>query len=91
MNCYIFFKESYYRSIFDVRKQVCCNICLEIVDHRNVEVVDRIPDYPQDNNEDESSANDDQEKLSNSGDFNKILTKMWIMTMILSLQKIKMS
>ncbi len=47
MNCYIFVKESNDPSISDVRKQVCCNVCQEQVDHSDVEVVDQIPDNPQ--------------------------------------------
>ncbi len=91
MNCNIFVKESNDPSISDVRKQVCCNLHQEVVDHSDVEVVDHIPDNPQDNNEDKFSDNDDQEKLSNSGNFQQDSNKMWIMLMILSVQKIKMS
>ncbi len=69
MNCHIFVKESNDPSISNVRKQVCHNVCQELVDHSDVEVADQIPDNPEDNNEDESSNNDDQEKLSDAGDF----------------------
>ncbi len=69
MNCYIFAKESHDPSISDVRKQFHCYICQEILDHSDVEVVDCIPNNPQDNDEDEFTDDDDQEKLSNSGDF----------------------
>ncbi len=47
MNCYIFVNESDDPSISDVRKQVRCNICQEIVNHSDVEVVDCIPFDPQ--------------------------------------------
>ncbi len=47
MICYLFFKESDDPSISDVRKQVCHKVCKEVVHHSDVEVVDRIPDYPQ--------------------------------------------
>ncbi len=47
MNCSIFVKESDDLSISDVRKQVHCNVCQEQVDHSDVEVVDQIPDDPQ--------------------------------------------
>ncbi len=69
MNCYIFVEESVYLSISDVRKQACCDVCQELVDHGDVEVVDQIPDYPQDNNEDETSDDDDQGELSDAGNF----------------------
>ncbi len=59
MICYIFFEKSYDPSISDVRKQVCCNVCKEVVNHSDVEVVDRIPDNPQDNDEDKSSEDED--------------------------------
>ncbi len=42
-------------SISDVRKQVCHNICQELVDHNDLEVVHQIPDKNQDNNDDDTS------------------------------------
>ncbi len=67
MICYLFFKESDDQSIPDVRKQVCCNVCKEVVHHSDVEVVNRIPDDSQDNDKDESSDNEDQDELNNAG------------------------
>ena len=66
MICYLFFKESDDPSISDVRKQVCCNVCKEVVHHNDVEVVDRIEDDPQDNDEDESSNDEDQDELNDA-------------------------
>ncbi len=44
-------------------KQVCCNVCKEVVHHSDVEVVNCIPEDPQDNDEDESSDDEDQDEL----------------------------
>ncbi len=68
MTCYIFVKESDDHSISDVSKQVCCSVCQELVNHSDVEVVDQIPDNPEDKDEDETSDDDDPDKVSNSGD-----------------------
>ncbi len=52
-------EESNDPSVSDVRKQVCHNVCQELVDHSDGEVVGQIPYYPQDNNEDDTSDDDD--------------------------------
>ena len=64
--CYLFFKESDDPSISDVRNQVCRNVCKEVVHHSDVEIVDHIPDDPQDNDADKSSENEDQDKLNDA-------------------------
>ncbi len=69
MNCNIFVEESNDLSISDVRKQICFDVCQKLVDHSDVEVVDRIPDHPQDNNEDDTSDDYDQEELSDADNF----------------------
>ncbi len=69
MNCYIFVEESNDPSISDVRKQVRCDVCQELVDHSDVKVVDQITDYPQDNNEDDTSDDDAKEELHDAGNF----------------------
>ncbi len=63
MICSLSFKESNDLSISNVSKQVCCNICQEVVHHSDIEVVNRIPDNPQDNDKDESSDDEDQDEL----------------------------
>ncbi len=90
MNCYIFVKESDDPSISDVRKQVCCDVCQEQVHHSDVEVEDQISDNPEDNNKDETSNDDDQEELSNAGNFQEDSYDTWIMRMIPLVQEIKM-
>ncbi len=62
-------KETDDPSLSDVRKQVCGKVCQELVDHSDVEVVNQIPNYPQDNNDNDTSDNYDQEKLSDVGNF----------------------
>ncbi len=62
-------KESNDPYISDVRKQVHCNVCQELVDHSDVEVVDQIPDKNQDNSDDDTSDDYDKEKLSDVGNF----------------------
>ncbi len=60
-------------SISDVRKQVCCNVCQELFDHSDVEVVNQNPDYPQDNNENDAIDSYDKEKLRDVGNFEENL------------------
>ncbi len=67
MICFLFFKESNDPSISNVRKQVCCNVCKEVVHHSDVEVVDSIPDDPWDNYKDKSSDDEDQDELNDAG------------------------
>ncbi len=69
MICSLSFKESNDPSISDVRKQVCCNVCKEVVHHSDVEVVNHIPDNPQDNDEEESSDDEDQGELNDASNF----------------------
>ncbi len=69
MNCFIFVEEFNDPSISDVRKQVRCDVCQELVDYSDVEVVHQISDYPQDNNGDDTSDDDDQEELCDAGNF----------------------
>ncbi len=66
MICSLSFQESNDPSILDVRKQVCCNIREEVVYHSDVELVNRIPDNPQDNEEEESSNDEDQAELNHA-------------------------
>ncbi len=77
-------------SISDVRKQVCCNLCQELVDCCDVEVVDQIPDKNQDNNDDDTSNDYDQEKLSDVGNFEENQTILCVLTKSLWVQAIKM-
>ncbi len=50
----------------DVRKQVSRNIRQEAVYHSDVELVDCIPDDPQDHDEEDSSDDEDQSELNNA-------------------------
>ncbi len=59
MSHHLFFTESNDLSISNVMKQVCCNVCKEVVHHSDVEVVNCIPEDPQDNDEDKSSEDED--------------------------------
>ncbi len=68
MICYIFVKECNDLSISDVKKRVHHSVYQELINHSDVEVVDQIPDNPEDNDEDETGDDDEQEKLSDSGD-----------------------
>ncbi len=48
----------------DVTKQVCRNVHEEVVYHSDIELVDRIPDNPQKNDEEESNEDEDQAELN---------------------------
>ncbi len=48
----------------DIRKQVSRNNHQEAVYHSDVELVDRIPDDPQDHDEEDSSNDEDQSELN---------------------------
>ncbi len=50
----------------DVRNQVCRNVREEVVYHSDVELVDRIPDDPQENDKEESSKDEDQAELNDA-------------------------
>ncbi len=50
----------------DVRKQVRRNICKEVVYHSDVELVDRIPDNPQDYDKEESSNDEDEAEINDA-------------------------
>lgn len=67
MSCCLFFTESNDPSISEVRKQVHRNICKNVINHSDVEVVDHIPNNPQDDDKEESSEDEDQDKLIDAG------------------------
>ncbi len=65
MKHYIFGQQVRWSIFIWFRKQVCHNVCQELVDHSDVEVVNQIPDKNQDNNDDDTNDDYDQKKLSN--------------------------
>ena len=67
MSGFLFFTESNDPSISKVRKQVLRNVRKNVINHSDVEVVDHIPDDPQDNDKEESSEVEDQDKLIDAG------------------------
>ncbi len=50
----------------DVRNQVRRNVREEVVYHSDIELVDRIPDNPQENDKEESSDDEDQAELNDA-------------------------